>query len=67
VSFAPALFGLIIPLVSSLVLVVAINQINEYANTTFETCVNSKCKMVSDYEGYRNQKNASMMIAIQIY
>jgi hypothetical protein len=56
VRFAPALFGLIIPLVSSLVLVVAINQLNAYADTTFQICVNGKIKMVSDYEGYRGQK-----------
>ena len=54
--FAPALFGLIIPLVSSLVLVVTINQLNAYADTTFQICVNGKFKMVSDYEGYRSQK-----------
>ena len=54
--FVPALFGLIIPLISSLVLVVAINQLNAYADTTFEICVNGKFKMVSDYEGYRRQK-----------
>lgn len=53
----PLLFlGLIIPLVSSLVLVVAINQLNANADTTFQICVNGKCKMVSDYEGYRGQK-----------
>jgi hypothetical protein len=56
VRFAPALFGLIIPLISSLVLVVAINRINAYADTTFQICVNGKFKMVSDYEGYRSQK-----------
>lgn len=58
-KFATAIFGLIIPLVSSLVLVVlvvAINQLNAYADTTFHICVNGKCKMVSDYEGYSSQK-----------
>lgn len=55
-KFATAIFGLIIPLVSSLVLVVAINQLNAYADTTFQICVNGKCKMVSDYEGYNTQK-----------
>ena len=54
--FAPAFFGLIIPLISSLVLLVAINQLNAYADTTFQICINGKCKMVSDYEGYRSQK-----------
>ena len=54
--FAPALSGLIIPLVSLLVLVVTINQLNAYADTTFQICVNGKFKMVSDYEGYCSQK-----------
>ena len=39
----PALFGFIIPLVSSLVLIVAINQLNAYADTTFQICVSGKC------------------------
>jgi len=55
-KFATAIFGLIIPLVSSLVLVVAISQLNAHADTTFQICVNGKCKMVSDYEGYSSQK-----------
>ncbi|MDW0143472.1 MAG: hypothetical protein QOK69_00680 [Nitrososphaeraceae archaeon] len=39
-----------------LVLVVAINQLNAYADKTFQICVNGKFKMVSGYEGYRSQK-----------
>lgn len=55
-KFATAIFGLIIPLVSSLVLVVVLDQLNVYADTTVQICVNGKCKMVSDYEGYSSQK-----------
>jgi len=40
-----------------LVLVVVINQLNAYADTTFQVCVNGKFKMVSDYEGYRSPKD----------
>lgn len=55
-KFATAIFGLIIPLVSSWVLVVVLDQLNVYADTTVQICVNGKCKMVSDYEGYSSQK-----------
>ncbi|MDW0166766.1 MAG: hypothetical protein QOK84_03920 [Nitrososphaeraceae archaeon] len=65
--FAPALFGLIIPLVSLLVLVVAINQLNAYADTTFQivSMVNSRWSQIT--KDIVAKRHASMKIAIQIY
>ncbi|MDW0152912.1 MAG: hypothetical protein QOK85_09375 [Nitrososphaeraceae archaeon] len=54
-------------MVSSLVLVVAINQLNAYADTTFQivSMVNSRWSQIR--KDIVAKRHASMKIAIQIY
>jgi hypothetical protein len=39
----------------SLFLVGNLNIPSVHADTTFQICVNGKCEIVSDYEGYQNK------------
>jgi hypothetical protein len=51
-----ALYGLIIPLAVSLLLVGMLTLVSEQADATLQICINNKCEMVSDYDGYQNKK-----------
>jgi hypothetical protein len=44
-----------------------LSLLSAQVDATFQICINNKCEMVSDYDGYQNKKNASMKIAVQIY
>ena len=39
----------------SLFLVSTVHIPSAHADTTFQICVNGKCEIVSDYEGYQNK------------
>ncbi|MGE5684474.1 MAG: hypothetical protein ACM3ZS_04945 [Nitrososphaerota archaeon] len=49
-------YGLIIPLVFSLLLVGMLNLFSAQADATLQICINNNCEMVSDYDGYHNKK-----------
>jgi hypothetical protein len=51
-----AVYGLIIPLTASLLLVGMLNLLSAQVDATFQICINNKCEMVSDYDGYQNKK-----------
>jgi len=51
-----AVYGLIIPLAISLLLVGMLILISAQADATLQICINNKCEMVSDYDGYQNKK-----------
>jgi len=46
-------YGLI-PVVFSLFLVDTLILPSTYADTAFQICVNGKCEIVSDFDGYQN-------------
>lgn len=48
--------GLILPLVVSLFLIYTSNLLSVNADSPLQICVNGKCEMTSDYEGYHNKK-----------
>jgi hypothetical protein len=48
--------GLIVPLAVSLLLVGMLNLLSAQADATLQICINNKCEMVSDYDGYQNKK-----------
>jgi hypothetical protein len=50
-------YGLIIFLSASLLFVGTLNLlIAQVDAVTFQICINNKCEMVSDYDGYQNKK-----------
>ena len=48
--------GLIIPLAVSLLLIDTIGLLSAHADSSIQFCVNGKCEMISDHEGYLNKK-----------
>lgn len=51
-----AVYGLFIPTAVSLLLVGMLSLLSAQADATFQICINNKCEMVSDYDGYQNKK-----------
>lgn len=53
-----AAHGLVFTLAVTLALVISVNHLNTYAEpeATIEICINGKCKMVSNHDGYHSQK-----------
>jgi hypothetical protein len=51
-----AVYGLIIALTFSLLVVGLLSLLSAQADATFQICVNNKCDIVSDYDGYQNKK-----------
>ena len=49
-------YGLIIPLAFSLLLVGMLSLFSAQADATLQFCINNNCEMVSDYDGYQNKK-----------
>jgi len=58
VRISNAAHGLVFTLAVTLALVISVNHLNTYAEpeATMEICINGKCKMVSDHDGYHSQK-----------
>lgn len=48
--------GLIIRLIVSLLLIYTPNLMSVNADSSLQICVNGKCEMMSDHEGYHNKK-----------
>ena len=51
-----AVYGLIIPLAASLLLVSMLSLLSAHPDATLQICINNKCGMVSDYDGYQKQE-----------
>ena len=51
-----AVYGFIIPTAVPLLLVGMLSLLSSQADATFQICINNKCEMVSDYDGYQNKK-----------
>lgn len=49
-------YGLIIPLAVSLLLIYTPNLLSVNADSSIQICVNGKCEMMSDYKGYHDKK-----------
>jgi hypothetical protein len=58
VRISKAAHGLVFTLAVTLALVISPNHPNTYAEpeATMEICINGKCKMVSDHDGYHSQE-----------
>jgi len=58
VRISDAAHVLVFTLAVTLGLVISVNHLNTYAEpeATMEICINGKCKMVSDHDGYHSQK-----------
>lgn len=51
----PTLYTGIIPIMLALFLVGTLIHPSTHAESSFQICVNGKCEIVSDYEGYENK------------
>jgi len=51
-----AVYGLSMTLAISLLLVGMLSLLSAQADATFQICINNKCEMISDYDGYQNNK-----------
>jgi len=56
VRFSLAANGLMFTLAVTLALLISFNHLNIYAEPTMQICINGKCKMVSEHDGYHSEK-----------
>jgi hypothetical protein len=53
--FSHTAHGLMFTLAVKLAMLISINDLNTYAEPAMQLCINGKCKMVSEHDGYHSQ------------